>query len=182
MGFVSPNHEVRDYSEKATSSMVQVASNILMDETDESMWDVTTLESGEKCLVRRASEDVGMVLSSVRNSRVDLGRIDNKVVRCYASNYVAYVNADGTMDSGFVMSSENGGTQLTVLTPNDKMHVISSERVAHISEGVLEEAKKKEVAALTDPQKLKDYYAQVYEYNPDYFAKISDIIDSIAAL
>jgi hypothetical protein len=37
-------------------------------------------------------------------------------------------------------------------------------------------------AALQDPEKLKEYYAQIYGGQPEYYTKLCKIIDESAAL
>lgn len=62
VGFVKLNHESMPYDEKRVGKMRALAKNMLMDETDDSLWDVRTTADGQRLLCRQVKEDISELL------------------------------------------------------------------------------------------------------------------------
>lgn len=186
VGFVTKNTEVRSCTVASLQKYKVMAGNLLMDETDESLWELKTT-GGSKYITRHSEETLGelVALASIKHhgELVKVGSL-NQLVMASVQNgeYVVYVSPKSLeVKSGFVLAS---GDSIEVLdVENDSLEEIDEDSV--IESAYL---KTSEIAAeVSMPSQgsksaMREYYKNLYSYAPDYFKKMSEIIDSNAAL
>jgi hypothetical protein len=210
VGFVRANREVKPYEESNVSKMRTLAKNMLMDASDDSLWQVITTASGQRMLARQNQDDLSSVLSSVKQTVHRAPRIAQLAGCAAVGDAVSFVDAkDERVKFGFVLASEgpdaDGDAVLDVIqmpdTSNDDADAteqMQSQDEAFSSVSVPESMVvaaitpptrffAKEVAAPFDPDNLKalkDYYTKIYNNGPNganFVAMILKNIDNMAA-
>ena len=195
VGFIARNVEVRPYEAAAATKYRALASNLLMDETDDTLWQVHA--AGEdKYLARHSEESLGELVSlaSLRQEhyRYDLPRLVHIASTDIQTNeYIAYVNPTTLeISHGYVVAALDGDSEgtLPVMDSETQERVnINPETVvesAFLNGGDVEHIKRtKQVAVTYSPDswnaaEMKAYYKQVFSYAPEYLKEIEKIIDS----
>ena len=176
IGFIRANKAVRAVSKNEISAKYRVmSSNILMDKSDQSLWDIKEGAAG-KYLARHGKEDLTALVQASTQRRQDIPGIRHiTIARAAKSELVAFVDDDGDMDHGFA-----------VATNDDKVKVVSFTRripvtvdyasVVSISPVTLPAALQKEItASLTSEEKASAiaYYTRLYGYAPEYVREIT---------
>lgn len=181
VGFVTANRAVRPYDEKAGNYMV-MASNILMDKTDESLWELRD-SNGIKTLCRQGDEDLSELLEQAKVRRLGTPTLAAMASTVNPDEFVAYIGRNHDIRHGYVLSeAETEGDEF-----EDEVKILSLEGQ---EEEQIESARVIEVAHLNGADRfeevsatgkeLKDYYKQLYGHNPEFFKKLSSIIDQHA--
>lgn len=129
VGFVSVNRETRPYDDTAPKSMVALASNMLMDSTDDSLWEVRSDSNGNKLLCRQEGDALQMLLetASVRIPRAP--KLNNVVASADRGNFVAFIDPKTeAMRYGYVLATDvyiapqpTGGIDVD---PNDRINAV----------------------------------------------------------
>lgn len=213
VGFVCLNKEVRTWEESSVKKMQVMASNLLLDRSDDSLWEVRT-NNGVKMLARQGEEDLSELLqkASVHMNGVPVLASFLEEVGT-EREYAAFVDPKlGTVRYGYVLSTADD--KITVLphtsgtedndsdekregkenSVGDRM-TENMEPVTVMSKFLVETARLKdadsmrfrsaEIAAPMDSRSnaaMKDYYRQLYSYDPKYYAEIEKQIDEHASI
>jgi len=197
VGFIARNVEIKPYVAAAAASFKAMASNLLMDETDNSLWEVHT--AGEdKYLARHSEESLAelVALASLKNEhhRHDIPALARLATADAQSNeYVAYVHPQNLeLSHGYVMATDSASEEGS----EDTMQVVdveSQDRVdlnpelvvesAFLNGSDLEYIRSKQIAVTFSPDtwnaaEMKAYYRQVFSYAPEYLRELEKIIDS----
>jgi hypothetical protein len=208
VGYVTAFREVKTVESTTMAGFrcVEQASNLYMDESDKSLWEMKEGASGQ-FLARRGVDDLSSLIEQCRVApRAGQPRCSmlqasvtastaQQVARemvgyCWASKFQA-----GT-DYGFVLSSEENGDLNVLSVGSDKVEVVPQSQVfatVDISDmpkptkaqaAAWDRTHGKETAAERTDSKLsiEDYYRLAYAYNPEYVQKIMLQIQDIAAV
>lgn len=209
VGYVSAYREVKNVDSatlEASYRCVEKASNLYMDESDKSLWEMKEGASGP-FLARRGVDDLSSLIEQCRVApRAGMPRcsmirssvtasIEPQIARemvafCWASKFQA-----GT-DYGFVVGGNQDGTIKVLSTSSNKVENVSPETVfatVDISDmpkptaaqaSAFARSNGKETAAERTDEKLsiEDYYRIAYAYNPEYVQKIMLQIQDISAV
>lgn len=188
VGFVKAAREVKPFEEAASNGgrYKAMASNLLMDKTDNTMWEIKSGATG-KYLARQTQADlselVHMACASV-NGIPKFNQFAHAGVE--AKEFAAFVDLESEeMGYGYIVASSEDGSSVTVIPHgSDKSMEISSEQLVEINdlegedEVIAGVKMAPEVAATKEA--MIEYYKKAYSYSPEYIAKIIDIIDQHA--
>ena len=186
VGFVSTAAAPRLIeSESELSGYRHVASNMYLDESDESLWELRN-GAGGKYLARKGSDELPEVLSSVRRPRgagvpstASIQRPEPE-----ANEFVCFVNSKAEIDYGFVVGKDKNQNLAVVneacvadraISVDPKM-VVSFEQVQ-----LPPHSKMPTLAGVPDAATMIDYYRKAYFYNGDYLKKVIETINDQAA-
>jgi hypothetical protein len=188
IGFVRANAEVVEYSEEALKGKRVMASNLLMDDTDKSMWDVRE-NAGAKYLVKHGNEDLSQLVhlaSARRAGDPQLAQVASE--RVLEREFAAFVGKDSEeVEFGYVVAgqTDNGETFSVLAMGADTPVDVTPDQVVHVMnfDGDDVKAMGAEVAAVPGMgrEALVEYYTKLYgSYAPDYLQKVIDIINSMS--
>lgn len=217
VGFVRSNAEVLDFDEGSKRGMRAMASNVLMDTSDESLWEVKQA-AGAKVLVRQGTEDLNAVLQTAKMQVARAPKLSSVASEVpEASRFVAFVDPrTSTTRYGYVLEASLDAVEILPFPTADERqddlmlprvtndstelrgegNVISQrlrDACAPISVGLdnlVETAHLAgqdnfpQIAAPTggEKEKMIDYYRKVYDYAPDYYQRLVDVIQGHAGL
>lgn len=187
----------------------QIAANIYMDETDESMWDMRDGVGG-KYLARQGAEDLRDMLERARVSpRGSQPRMAHILQASVSSkeliSFVSESRRTASVDHGVVLSTGENGALHVLSHMTGEPIVVASDRVIASytidSKGVPALPKEKIKAALAlrpkpvtaaarvnaadvyDPHLTpEEYWKLQYSYNPEYLNKVLQQVAEMAAL
>lgn len=180
VGFVKSAHEVRAMEDVDQSKMKAMASNLLMDKTDESMWEIRNGSTG-KFLVKQGDEDLAELAQSLHTKKSGLPTLAYvQQLPVLKREFAAWVDIGSEeVQHGYVV--ESSADKLTVIAHGDDD--VSEIEVAQLVEvvnldGEDIKAYGMELAADgMDRAAMVEYYKKAYGYSPDYVQKIIDMID-----
>ena len=180
VGFVRANREVRVPTAREIQSSYRVmSSNILMDESDKSLWEVKSTTGG-KYLTRRDQEDLSQLVESAVHRRSDLPGLRHlAIARAARSEVVAFVDAEGDVDHGFALAGSND--QVKVLSFSRRIPVtVDYDAVVSISPVTIPAHVNKVIAGSMTPAEKKDekeYFSRLFSFAPEYVREIQRQID-----
>lgn len=192
VGFVRASTEVRvieDATELRAGYKV-MASNILMDNADRTLWEVKEGAAG-KFLARHGNEDLSELVGAAVHRRPDVPRL-NQLAQASAApkEFVAFASASGDMDYGFCLqASAESGVIRVMSVASGKPINIPSDVVASVipvggaripratheritASGISRDAVNQQVA----------YYEKLYAYDPAYLAEVIRQVEGTAAV
>lgn len=184
IGFVKTSREVKEYTEataKADEYKV-MASNLLMQKADGSMWEIKTGAMGQY-LAKQTSDDLRALVHLAQNTVNGLpkfNQIASLAAMTQPSEFCAYVDLDAEeVLHGYVVASE--GDKLTVLAKEtDEIVEVAADQLVQVQD--LEGEDRKVMASPEmqnfgqDASGMIAYYKLAYRYDPAYIAKIIDMI------
>jgi len=188
VGYVIANTAVEELTADRESGMKVMAKNVLMDSHDQSLWNVVTSDGGSKFIRRQDNEDVSELLATMASARFDVTDVEdiNACVTATA-DYVAFVDVESAeLGYGFVVASTEdesqilprGGTELVTIA-NDLIVA----NVPNIDSGdFLAKRLSRVEAKLQDADKMKEYFRQLYSFDPSYLELVEKTIDQQASL
>ena len=178
VGFVRANKEIRLLEDKSQYRVM--SSNILMDNTDKTLWDVKS-GAGGKYLARHGQEDLSELVNASVYRRPDLPGLRHvTIAKAAPQEMVAFVDHDGSMDYGYAIGTSEA--QVRVFSNARRIPVtVDYTRVVSITAAPVPKSTHVSVVAqLSDAQAkadAKDYYRQLYGFDPAYLAEVIDSID-----
>lgn len=188
VGYLTVNPIVEELTDDRRANMTTLAKNVLMDNTDESLWNLKET-SGGLFITRQADEELGELLASVARPRVGVVATAS-IASCQpnAGEYVAFVDVNSDeMVHGFVLAA--GGETASVLPHGQdeavSVHndmIVASLAGVDTDDNFLERQMKRETAGINDAETLKAYYRKLYAYNPEFLAEFEQMIDRQASL
>lgn len=107
VGFIKLNHESQPYDEKRVSKMRVLSKNMLMDEQDDSLWNIRTTADGQRLLCRQVKEDVSelLVTASVHVHRAPA--IESIASVAFVHDLISFVDPKTeTVRVGVVLAAE----------------------------------------------------------------------------
>ena len=186
VGFIRANNEVKPYDAKEASKMKVMASNLLMSQEDETLWEVRS-SGNAKYLARQAPDDLSslVVLAKVRGTMVPrLTQIAQAPAQ--RDEFVAFVDTVAEeVCHGFVVASLDTGC-IVLDTMGNEVEVAYETIVesAHLNNDLKEYAAKAGIEAPigNDKAAMVEYYKEVYAYDPAYSQMMVEIINSHATV
>jgi hypothetical protein len=107
VGFVTVNRETRPFEEASTKGMVALASNMLMDAKDDSLWEVRSDGSGNKMLCRQEADSLHGLMETARVRVPRAPKLDNVMAGVDRGNFVAFVDPQTeTLRYGYVLATD----------------------------------------------------------------------------
>lgn len=192
IGYVAAHTPTVPMTKEVTARMTVIAKNVLMDPADESTWDVKEI-GGQKFLCRQQNEDLSQLLALARHRDTAAHTFDDMLDGApRAREYVTFVDTASaetrhgyclasTEDSVTVMCRQTGEVATVDLRAVVEIHNLGdSDDAVHASvdpEGTKFEAAA-DLAAGGNLSDMREYYRAVFSYDPEYFAKFEEIIDS----
>lgn len=107
VGFVEINREVKPFSESASKQMKVLSSNMFMDTSDDSLWELRSDASGNKMLARQQEDDLSslLVTATVRGSRAP--KMSQVVAAADRGDFVQFVDpVNAKMRYGYVLATD----------------------------------------------------------------------------
>jgi hypothetical protein len=106
VGFVSLNREVKAYTDEAAKGMKIMASNMLMDAADDSLWDVREDGAGGKLLCRQNDNGLKALMETARVRQLRAPRLESVMSAADVGNFVAYVDPKSeSVRYGYVLAT-----------------------------------------------------------------------------
>ena len=185
-GYIKTSREVRDFDASAVTAgkMKEMAANLLMDKTDESLWEKKSGASGDY-LVRQGNDDLSGLVHLATNKQLGQPTFAHLAsMPAEAKEFAAYVSKESEeVEHGYVVASVDGKMTVTPFGADETVEIQMAQLVEVINlDG--EDAKAAgtvmaaEVAA--DKNAMTEYYRKMFSYAPDYVQKIIDMINSHA--
>ncbi len=192
VGFMRANTEVRaiENKEELRAGYRVMASNILMDNKDRTLWEVKE-GAGGKFLARHGNEDLSELVGAAVNRRADVPRLNQLATASVApKEFVAFASASGDMDYGFCVSaSAEAGVVCVVAASTGKAINIPTDVVASVipvgGAKIPLSTHKRILASGIDRAAVgqeKAYYEKLYAYDPAYLAEVIRQVEGTAAL
>jgi hypothetical protein len=180
VGFVRANKAVRAVTRNELSAKYRVmSSNILMDKSDSSLWDVKDGAAG-KYLARHGKEDLTALVEAAVQRRADVPGIRHiTIARAAKSELVAFVDDDGDIDHGFAVATNDDKVKVVSFTRRIPV-TVGYDMVVSISPVTIPASLQKEItASLTKEEKDSAiaYYTRLYGFSPEYVRKITQEIN-----
>lgn len=184
VGFISTRTPPRFIeSESELAAYRHVASNMYMDETDESTWELKQGTAG-KYLARHGADELPAVLSTVRRPR-GLGVPSvSKVQRPQPmkGEYVCFVTSRNEIDYGFAVGKDKHGNHAIVTKSSMGFVAVSPSKVISTTEVEIPAHSKLPVlSGVPDPDAMRKYYKLAYQHSQAYIAEIEKQISEMAA-
>lgn len=183
--FIRANREIRMPSQKELKASYRVlSSNVLMSNEDRTLWEVKK-GANTTYLTRHSNDDLSHLLDLVTanshpRSSVTTALSASVVPEKY--DLVAFVNALGDLDVGFVMASNSESTKV-VSYASKKAVIVSNASIVDSRECKIDpqlvKAVKRKVEADTKDGSISDmetYYKALYSYDTQYMQEVLDAV------
>lgn len=181
VGFLRANRELRmvDQTELRANYRPVGASNIMMSDADNSLWEVRDGKSG-KYLARHGNEDLSELVNANVNRRPDVPGIRHMgIAKAARGEFASFVTKTGDMDHGFVIASNDEKVKVVSCTTSMPA-VVNYEMVTAISRVPLPKSFTQQMMkagiSREDKSQAIEYWTKLYSYNPAY---LSDVIDQV---
>lgn len=185
VGFVVPNTLMEPYNERAGSRFQIMSANILMDKTDETLWAIRETDAG-RMLCRQGADDLTELLETARVRRVGVPQMASVVASATSiaapGEYAAYVDpASASVRFGYVLSTHGDSLDIVTSHADHSVVTVATPLVVEVAalDGVPQ--RKEQAAPVADGKNMSEYYKKVYDYDPQYFQKLEEIINQHAA-
>ena len=187
IGFVKMSREVRPFDEneiKASAENFKVmASNLLMQKSDNSMWEIKSGASG-KYLAKQTNDDLRELIHLAHNPVNSLPRFS--AIASLASitqprEFAAYVDLDAEeVMHGFVVASNDESLTILSRETGETVEVAANQLIQ------VQDLEGEEQIALTASPEMQNfgqdaagmiaYYKLAYRHSPEYVQKLIDMI------
>lgn len=186
-GFVSlaPAVQVVE-GDSQLASYKQLASNMYMDEQDDSLWEMRE-GAGGKYLVRQSKDELPAILASTKAPRRAGIPSLSSVVRAAAkeNELVSFIHGDALDHGVCIGKSKTNGYPVVLSTNNPRQPVAVDPRLI-VSTSTIDMSRFEDVlrvtAALPDPSTVIDYWNRVFNHDPEYMAKLIENVEQQAAV
>lgn len=182
VGFLRANKELRvvEAHELRANYRTMGSSNIMMSEVDNSLWEVKQGKGGTY-LARHGNEDLSDLVSASVQRRTDVPGLRHlSMAKAAQSEFAAFVNKSGDMDYGFVIAGNNDKIQVVSTTQHVAV-VVDYSMVTSIQRVPVPKsfAKKMATAGIStkDKTQAKEYWTQLYSYDPPYLKDVIQQVD-----
>lgn len=180
VGFVKANREVRLATEKELRASYRVmSSNILMDATDRSLWEIKQGSSG-KFLARHGNEDLSELVQATVERNANVPSIRHiAMAQAVKGELASFVSRTGEMDYGFVLQAS--AEKVKILSKTTGMpEVVKMEAVTNLSRvGIPKSFHQQMVKACIsreDKDQAQEYWKKLYSYSPAY---MDDLVQQV---
>lgn len=176
-GYMTERQQIRT----TTRGMTEIAKNTFMDKADNSIW---TLKDGQ--VMRTASEDIDDLIESVTVTPY------NKSAPVTASVNVPDLYGPENTQFIYYVDPVMRSPHFGVRVGDDNVLCFDDQNVVEIASDLVMSVKNlrkmdylEDEAASVDPadqSQLIEYYRKVFDFNPEYFAKMQEIIKNQAVV
>lgn len=182
IGFVKSVVEIRTLAEANTegTKMRAIASNLLMDDTDKSLWEIKTGSTGQY-IARQGNDDfsgiVGLATARVKGVPL-LSQVAMAETECQEfAAYVCPISEEVT--HGYVVASAKGQVSVLPFGSDEAVQIAEANLVEVIN---LDGDDQKIIgrmseSAATDKNAMIEYYKKAYSHSEDYIQKIIEQIN-----
>ncbi len=185
VGYVKANNDVREFDPKADGNKYRaMASNLLMDQEDKTLWEIRSGSGDSKYLARQGNEDLSALVHLATNFRSVSPRLCQIASGApVQKDFVAFVDRKTEeVRYGFAVTSATADTKgmLTVVATDDEEAVdVPEEDVLDVYELDAEDMAKVSTAAAPGLSKeaMIAYYKKAYSYSPEYIQLIINTIN-----
>lgn len=189
VGYVRANTAVRVVEdEKELRASYQVmASNILMDNNDKTLWELKQGASG-RYLARHGNEDLSELVEAAVNPIVNVPRVHQLAIASVAKReFVAFASESGDMDYGFCVGVDDEGQRLRVVSSmKGRAITIPTSAVASVNVVKLPKQAHKRITeagiSREDAKQESEYYTRLFSYDPAYMAEIIRQVEGTATM
>ena len=187
VGFIRANRAVRtienDKELRAGYKVMSSSSNILMDNNDQTLWEVKQ-GAGGKYLARHGNEDLSSLIEASVNHRTDTPKCYQVSMASAAKNeFVAFASASGDMDYGFCVQANDTHVRVVSSTTNTPV-ILPKEVIATVlSVKIPRESHNRIVASGISPQDKKqqiEYWTRLYSYDQNYLSELKRMVNEQA--
>lgn len=192
IGYVRANQELREVDDKEIKASYKVmANNILMSNSDRTLWEVRT-GAGGTFLARQGQEDLSELVSASTNRRTDVPRL-HQVVSAHvakAHEFVAFASDAGDMDYGFCTAASRDGSKIKVVSrTTGRVEIVRSKQVASVLPASAVPIPKDVHQRITasgisreDVNQQTEYWNRLYSYAPAYLSDVIQQVEDTAAM
>jgi hypothetical protein len=184
-GFIRYQSDVKEFDETAADNQgryKQMASNLLMDNEDKSMWEVKSGSTG-KYLVRKGEEDLSELVHlahAKKSGHPTLAQIAK--VPAEVREFAAYVDLKNEeVMHGYVVAKTDQKMTVVAFDGEGEPEDINTDQLVEVvsldGEDEQEMGRKMSTAAVNDREAMVRYYKQAYNYSPDYINMLIEMID-----
>jgi hypothetical protein len=191
-GYVKPNRPVKPYDNNG--QYMTMASNILMDKHDESLWEVRETAAG-KMLCRQEDENLSELFELARTRKVGMPRlsdfttasvpISQNTFVCYASSQQQRVRYGYILANSYLSNSVNPDDEYSILpfdADNKIEDAVPAEQIIEAASLNRTDAQYAGVGDTPDGLSLEQYYRKLFSYAPEYYQKLMDMLKQRAAV
>lgn len=180
VGFLRANRTVRTPTQAQLKASYRVmSSNILMDNEDKSLWEVKEGSTG-RYLARHGNEDLSALVESSVQRRSDLPALRHiTIAKAAKSEVVAFVDAEGDVDHGFAIATDDQNVKVLSFSRRVPM-TVGYDTVISISPVAIPASVNKVVASTLSPEQKRNekaYYEALYSYDPQFMREVLRQID-----
>jgi hypothetical protein len=197
VGFVAANTLAQELTPEVEANFKEIAKNVLMDEHDNTMWQVHE-HAGRKFIRRQHQEDLSELMRETASVQAhqyisrQYTEMSTLRVDCSGQfNVLAFVDPDELcVRYGYQCeeaSVENGYNHVVLCQDSTDLVYVNENLVVQCAYNVdpnntLHQAVKQhmETAGVPDVNTMKDYYARVYGYDPEYLKELFGEIEDQA--
>lgn len=185
VGYVSTVTPVRALEgESVLSNYKMLASNMYMDPSDDSLWELKEGGSGGRYLARRTQEELPEIMAAAkapqRTGIPSLSRVVRASVK--ADEFVSFVAIGGEVDYGVCVGTKEGAS-VVLSTTTRRLHAVPRERIISATKIDANKLRTPRVTAgMPDANVVIDYWKQVYSYDQEYLNKLVQQVEETAAM
>ncbi len=188
IGFVKANREVKEYTQEIAANQGRykaMASNLLMDREDQSLWEVHSGSTG-KFLVKKSNEDLSELVHLATSRKATLPTLAQVAsVPAEIQEFAAFVdpNVQEVMHGYIVGRTNDGRVRVLSFEGDGQDQELDEELLVEVVnlDGKDQEAAKIKMSAevAADRGALVSYYTKMFgAYAPDYLKRVIEMIDS----
>lgn len=180
VGFITQNAEVREATASTLQNYKVMAGNLLMDETDSTLWEVKNVE-GSKYLIRKSEESLSELVSLASVSKAPHYSNTQSLKHLAMASidegeFAAFVSLDSLdVKIGHVIASE--GNKFEIMCSNGQTENIHKEQIIETALVKPEHAADLTVPSQGNRESLKEYYRQWFSYSDEYAQKMINLVE-----
>jgi hypothetical protein len=182
-GFVKASREVREFDPESVTAgkMKEMAANLLMDKSDETLWEKRSGASGDY-LIRQGEEDLSQLVHLAMHRQAGQPTFAALAsMPAESKEFAAFVSPESEeVEHGYVVASADNKMTVIPFGAEEAVEVQTANLVEVIHmDGEDMRALGTEMAAevASDKSAMIEYYRKAYGYAPDYVQKIIDMIN-----
>lgn len=185
LGFMRANRPVRVIkSENELRANYKVmGSNIMMDQSDESLWELKN-GAGGRYLARTQDEDLSNLIEASTNHRSDIPKVRNMAIASAGKReFVAFVDRGGNTDYGFCVAANTQKMRVVAHSSRSPV-VIANDTVISVHQVKILRSTHNRITAKginpADKAQSISYYKELFGYDPNYLKDIINFIETDA--
>lgn len=184
IGFVKAASEVRSLEDEDKGKYKAMSSNLLMDNTDTSLWEIRKGGAGQY-LIKQGEEDLSELAGMLQVRKAGMPTLAEVAsMPTSPKEFAAFVDlASEEVLYGYVVGEEAGKSVVVAFSEDKDVYEVSAAHMIEVIEldGADTKAFGMEMAASgLDRAAMVEYYKKAYSYSPEYIQEIINMIDQHA--